>query len=155
MMAKKAVVFVVILIVLVGLLGLGSLFQYGGPSEEPSSRTGTPTFGEKESLALARNWIRTSAPTYVFDGLDLSYQDVRQLDCETCFEFTFTFQSRQAGFGNRTDSILAQVITPHTIVVTVEKGAVKEALTDEVFDEISEELLIPAGEGPAGVRNGF
>jgi len=93
---------------------------------------------------IARNWIEENSPTYNFDGENLSFVEERGLDlvgCENCYEVEYEFQSRHAGYGDRTGENLAQVITPHTIVVLVEDGSVVKAVTDGIYDEIAGEFL--------------
>ncbi len=105
-----------------------------------------PTNKEDRLQEKAETWIKENAPTYIFDGRNLEFVEKRGLDligCENCYEFEFTFESTNAGYGDREGKILAQVITPHTIVVLVEDGEVTNAVTDQVFDEIKGESLEP------------
>jgi hypothetical protein len=78
---------------------------------------------EAESKEIARAFVENS-PTYQFDGFDLEYKQAITLRCPYCWLFIFDFQSRQAGYGNRTGQMLAQVITPHTASVIVEQSTV-------------------------------
>lgn len=99
---------------------------------------------EKMSEEIARNFVLTQALTYVFDGMNLELIEGRALDlinCQECYEFEFVFESRQSGYGDRTGQILAQVITPHNIVVTIERGEVIKVITDEIYDEINKVFL--------------
>lgn len=99
---------------------------------------------EELSKEIAENFVTSQAPTYLFDGMNLELIESRALDlagCEECYEFEFSFDSRHSGYGDRAGEALAQVITPHTIVVTVEFGEVAKAITDGKYDEINEEFL--------------
>lgn len=82
-----------------------------------------------------------NAPTYKFDGFDLKFESSEALPCVNCWEFTFSFSSRHAGYGNRTGQILAQVITPHQIRVNVEDEEVVVVVTDRTFDELKQIFL--------------
>lgn len=93
-----------------------------------------------EARTTAQNWMENNSPTYIFDGLDLELVDEREVGSST-FEFTFNFDSRSSGFGNRSDQMTAQVITSHSTVVTVKEGEVVKAITDEVYSEIEEEII--------------
>ena len=98
----------------------------------------------KQSKQKAKQWVEQNAPTYVYDGQDLQFIEERGLDlvgCEDCYEYEFEFTSRHAGYGNREGEMVAQVLTDHNIVVTVEDGNVTKAITDEKFDEMTGELL--------------
>jgi len=98
-------------------------------------------FDEESMKTVAEVWIENNAPTYVYDGYNLKHKQTNALRCDGCFEFIYEFQSRQAGYGNRTDQVLAQVITPHTIKIVVETGMITSAITDEKYDELNKELL--------------
>ena len=100
-------------------------------------------YGSAESQKIAEEWILDNSPTYRFDGFDLKIADSETGRCFSCFEFTFSFQSRQAGYGNREGQILAQVITSHTMVVAVRQVQVIKVVTDQKYDEMKREFLSP------------
>lgn len=89
----------------------------------------------ERSKQIARE-AAENAPTYKFDGSDLKFESSETLLCANCWEFTFSFSSRYAGYGNRTGQILAQVITPHQIGVNVDDEEVVAVVTDRTFDEL-------------------
>ncbi len=133
-MDKKIIIgIIVVLIVLVGILLLAG--RRGEPLVDDRA------FDMEESREIAENWIVNSAPTYVFDGYDLSLVDQEEILEGETYYFIFSFESAMAGYGDRTDEIVAQVITPHTIEVIVDKGEVIGAVTDGVYDEIGEEMI--------------
>ncbi len=101
-------------------------------------------FEEKTEEEIAESWIKENSPTYTYDGMELELIEVRGLDlvgCENCYEVEFTFKSRQAGYGDRTGKSLAQVITLHTVVVTIKDGQVIKVITDQTYDEINQKIL--------------
>lgn len=55
-------------------------------------------------------------------------------------EYTFKakFDCRHSGYGDRTGKYLAEVITPHEAVITVENCNVKSAIMDGKWDMVSE-----------------
>jgi hypothetical protein len=130
------------------LLGLGIIFFRGkkiGPRLAGITPTPTVTvvektglvWGQSESEKAARDFVLNS-PTYHFDGFNLELKSSQPLYCgDDCWEFTYTFQSRHAGFGNREGLVLAQVITPHQIIVTLRSGQITEAVTDGKFAELA------------------
>ena len=124
-----------VVIVLAVIVVLGFVFFWATPGTE---RPGEYTL--EQSREVAEEWMRTEAPTYVFDGSGLTLMDRRELS-DTSFEFVFGFESSAAGYGNREDQMLAQVITPHRTVVVVEEGAVVDAVTDGVFSEIDGTMI--------------
>lgn len=94
----------------------------------------------EESRKIAEEAVKNS-PTYQFDGFDLQLEKEEALRCSECWQFTFTFKSRHGGYGDRRNQMLTQVITPHKIVVTTEKGKVISAVTDQTFDELSQRFI--------------
>ena len=97
---------------------------------------------EEESLRIAEDFVKRSS-TFVFDGIAGSLQLVKKLesDLKYAWIYIFKFDSKQAGYGDRTGQILAEVITPHEAIVTVECGEVKTAVMDERWDMLSEKFL--------------
>jgi len=94
------------------------------------------------SRGLAHDWIFANSPTYNFDGSDLIFKGYRNLDCNFCYEFTFGFESRYTGYGNRSeDSNLVSSTTPHSITVASETGMISRVITDGKYDEIKSEFI--------------
>jgi len=90
-----------------------------------------------EEIALA--FIRDSA-TFSFDGLTstLRVQDVViNKSNPPQYVVTLGFQCLHGGYGDRTNRILLQVITPHTAVVTVVEGKGVSAVVDGSWDEVA------------------
>ena len=90
---------------------------------------------KEQSRQTARDYV-TGSPTYVFDGipetLKLTVETV--LTEDVAYTFTYEFDSRHAGYGDRTGQALAQVITHHKAVITVENGEVTAAVLDGAWD---------------------
>ncbi len=82
-------------------------------------------------------------PTFTFDGFENSLQLVKTLysDIGETWTFIFQFVCRQAGYGDRTGQMLAQVLTPHKAVVTVAHGNIKSALMDEKWDMVTRQFI--------------
>jgi hypothetical protein len=97
---------------------------------------------EENSRQIALEFVENS-PTFKFDGIEESLELVETLypDIENAWQFVFQFESRHAGYGDRTGEILAQVITPHEAIITVENGAVKSAVMDGKWDMIDQKML--------------
>lgn len=90
---------------------------------------------------IAEQWVR-SAPTYAYDGFDLALQEqyVRESHPEQ-YVFIYSFTTRTAGYGDRSDQAVAQVLTDREIEVVVVEGEVVSAVVDGVWDERGQELL--------------
>ena len=95
----------------------------------------------EEAERIAETWVET-APTYSFDGFALELKDHEVL--ETFPEqhvLNYTFTSSHGGYGNRTDRIVTEALTPHSIEVIVSEGKVMSAVIDGEWDEIVQKLL--------------
>lgn len=128
----------------------GAWVKHGHPSQPqpviPCEKEGqsieqlAPT-GEykKVSFAESQKIAQDFAPntsTYKYDGFGLELKSSEALTCPYCWEFTFSFESRSAGYGNRSGKMLAQVITPHSLKISVKEGKVIAAVVDGTYDEI-------------------
>lgn len=89
----------------------------------------------EDSEALARSYV-TNDPTYTFDGIPTSLKLTATVAEKEpgSWTFTYEFESRQAGYGDRTGKMLAQVITPHKAVITVTQGKIARAIMDNRWD---------------------
>ncbi|MDD5591257.1 MAG: hypothetical protein PHY18_04950, partial [Dehalococcoidales bacterium] len=72
---------------------------------------------------IAINFVKNS-PTFIFDGIEdtLELVDSEELGDSVTWIYTYEFQSRHAGYGDRTGQILLQVITPNEAVITFFNG---------------------------------
>ncbi|MFO7773726.1 MAG: hypothetical protein R6V59_07320 [Dehalococcoidia bacterium] len=97
---------------------------------------------EEEARWLAEDFVRNN-PTFAFDGMEdsLHLMKILYADIAETWTFVFHFVCRQAGYGDRTGQMLAQVLSPHEAVVTVEHGKVKSALMDSEWDMINRQLV--------------
>jgi len=107
-----------------------------------AQQQGISEVSEEESQEIAEEFVEDS-PTFVFDGIEdsLVLTDTLTLQCPYCWQFVFEFDSSHAGYGDRIGLTLAEVITPHQAVVTVEQGEVTGAVLDGEWDMLSQETL--------------
>jgi hypothetical protein len=100
---------------------------------------------QEASQEIARQYV-LDEPTFKFDGMEetLKLADTITLKCPYCWEFVFEFDCRQPGYGDRTGLMLAQVITPHTARIEVQKGGVVSAVMDGKWD-MMKQMLIEGG----------
>ncbi len=87
------------------------------------------------SQVIAEEFVRGS-PTFNFDGIEKTLKLTKTLTAQRPYywSFTFEFDSRAAGYGNRTGKMLAQVITHHRAVIAVEQMEVTSAVVDDKWD---------------------
>lgn len=139
-MLKKALIIIIAIIIAGGILyGIQAFYftsdDYGeGPSQPIEEIT------EEESLEIAREFVLNS-PTYKYDGRDLTHMETQVLRCPSCYTFIFEFTSTHAGYGDRSKQMVAQVITPHTAVITTSQGRITEALLDYQWDMIKQKMV--------------
>jgi hypothetical protein len=94
----------------------------------------------ENSRETARVFV-TQETTYRFDGMADSLKLTNTVSIANGWKFTYEFNSRHAGYGNRTGQMLAEVITPHTAIVSVQNGAVTEAVMDGVWDMMKQQMI--------------
>jgi len=97
---------------------------------------------EETARQKAEEFVKNSS-TFVFDGMENSLELVETLypDIENAWQFVYHFESRQAGYGDRTGEMLAQVITPHEAIITVEQGEIKTAIMDGKWDMVNQQMI--------------
>ena len=102
----------------------------------------TRTLDANQRRALAESWIR-NAPTYAYDGSGLAFaSDVPVTSDPVAHNLTYTFTSSHAGYGNRTGAVTAQVITGHSITLSLTyDGIVQVAVIDGKWDETGQYLI--------------
>jgi len=98
----------------------------------------TRTLDENQIKALAESWIR-EAPTYKYDGSGLRLVNyVQQESYPVRHVLTYTFTSSHAGYGDRSGMVTDQVITEHSIKITIVDGNVDSGVIDEKWDEMGQ-----------------
>jgi len=108
-----------------------------------ASQSQTPTYSEQQAIETAKHLLINS-PTFRFDGVAGSVKvvGVDQLEkLPILYRVRIEFECTHPGYGDRTGVILLQVITPHEIVIGVEKGKVVSALMDDKWDELGNHIV--------------
>jgi hypothetical protein len=116
---------------------------YSGECEEfnQTLNESNQTFVNDTYYVLSESFVLNSQ-TYLFDGFDLKFDEKLEPDfCEDCFQYVFSFNSTHSGYGNRTNDVLAQVITPHEAIVTIEKQTITKAVLDSEWDMTTQKNL--------------
>ena len=99
-------------------------------------------YTKDQAIFIATNFLKNS-PTFAFDGMEdtIELVNVDTLRMLFTWRVTLSFTSRNAGYGDRTDEMVATVLTEHTMVIVVSNGKVLSAITDDLFDELSETII--------------
>lgn len=98
------------------------------------------TTSREGSQRVAEEFVKLET-TFRFDGLKDTFMVTGTTSVAGGWSFTIEFDSRHAGYGNRSGQLLAQVITHHTAEVTVEFGQVTAAIMDGVWDMIDQQMI--------------
>jgi hypothetical protein len=104
---------------------------------DPSGNT------DQRAEEIARDFI-VQAPTFKHDGISdtLEVTDTKALDTFPIqYIITITFDSANAGYGDRTGQAIEDVETPHTAVVTVINDNVVSAILDNQWDELNQKNM--------------
>jgi len=125
-------VLIVVISAIVATLVFGACSSLETP-EPTQPTTGDITLEESQQMVLE---FVTNEATYLFDGITetLELVETETLLCPSCWTFTYKFDSRNAGYGNRTGQMLAQVITPHEVLISISQGDIVSAIMDGRWD---------------------
>jgi len=115
-------------------------------------QSGVSGKADERAIKIAEEFILQS-PTFKFDGITESLEFIileSPVPIPPIYNIQISFDSMNAGFGNRAGQALAEVITHHEAVVVVIREHVVSALIDDEWDELKQEphiVQIPAS-GP-------
>jgi hypothetical protein len=107
------------------------------PAPGNTVRPNDPTVMQNDKLSLAKQFVMDDA-TFRFDGMDDTINAT--LD-ESSGIVTVEFTSRHAGYGDRTGLMLAEVLTPHRVILTISGGQVTSAVMDEKWDMLCQKEI--------------
>jgi len=102
--------------------------------------TQSPVGSREGSQRVAEEFVRLET-TFRFDGIPETLEVTSTTSVANGWEYTIEFDSRHAGYGNRSGQMLAQVITHHTAEITVQAGLVTTAIMDGVWDMVNQRML--------------
>jgi hypothetical protein len=133
-MDKFIVIASVALVVIV--FGLIGAVTFGAPAAPAEGQ-----YSADSAITTARQFVNAEN-TFKFDGMaDTLNVKMNRTVSASVFEIVAEFTSRHAGFGDRADKMVAEVLTPHTAVITVENGAVASAVMDGQWDMIGQKSI--------------
>jgi len=93
---------------------------------------------QQQALEFLKN-----SPTFKYDGIEGSIEltDTVALETPSSWTFVYEFESTHAGYGNREDQMLAQVITSHTAYITIQQGKIAIAQVDNIWNMLRQREL--------------
>lgn len=122
-----------LVVIVFGLIGA---VTFGTPEAPAVSQ-----YSADSAITTARQFVNAEN-TFKFDGMaeTLSVKMNKTISASV-YEIIAEFTSRHAGFGDRADKMVAEVLTSHTAVITVENGAVASAIMDGQWDMIAQKSV--------------
>ncbi len=122
-----------LVVIVFGLIGAVTFGTPGAPA--------VSQYSADNAITTARQFVNAEN-TYKFDGMaeTLSVKMNKTIS-SSVYEIIAEFTSRHAGFGDRADKMVAEVLTSHTAVITVENGAVASAVMDGQWDMIAQKSV--------------
>ncbi len=121
------------LALVVAVFGMIGAITFGAPAAPAEGQ-----YTADKAITTAEQFVRAE-DTFKFDGMSETLNvRMNKTVSDSAYEIIAEFTSRQSGFGDRTGDILAQVLTPHKAVITVEKGEVASAVMDGRWDMIAQ-----------------
>jgi hypothetical protein len=126
---------------------LGDLHQTIWTIAEENTPIPTDLIVDEEAImGLAREFV-LSSPTFAFDGMEDTLKIGAVIVLESYpeqYALEARFTSSHGGFGDRTDQIVTQVLTPHVMEIIVSEGVVISAVTDGQWDELNNQFVLKA-----------
>ena len=118
------------------------------PGNPATPNDPTTSYGiHNDTLTLAKQFVMDD-PTFKFDGMPETLKvEVVENGGGTDAPLpnpviaTVEFTSRQAGYGDRKDMMLAQVLTPHRCILKISNGQVESAVMDGKWDMKSQKEI--------------
>lgn len=105
-----------------------------------------PVHDDQTIIEIANEFV-LSSPTFAFDGMEdtLEFGPIAILESfPEQYKLDVMFTSSHGGFGDRTDQIVTQVLTPHVMEIIISEGAVISAVTDDTWDELNNQYVLKA-----------
>jgi hypothetical protein len=138
---KTAIILVIVsLVTITAVFGLVFMAVRGASCKmEPSK---PPSCSQEQAVSLAATLIKYSS-TFTFDGIKDS---VNQLKVETpdngqTWKLLYIFKTAHTGHGDRGGQLLAQVITEHSVQITVTKCKIVSAICDKAWDLLKDQRV--------------
>ncbi|MHB8084399.1 MAG: hypothetical protein ACYDHZ_01040 [Dehalococcoidia bacterium] len=112
-----------------------------GPSflGHPSNTTACT---QEAASSLAANLIKSSS-TFAFDGIGGSIKQVSadSTDNGQTWKLLYTFAGAHPGYGDRKGQMLAEVITGHSVQLTLTNCKIVSAICDNSWDLLSDKTI--------------
>lgn len=138
---------------IVGVIILGAVSAYlisiqpnsVSANSDMTGKIGADIFETQKEQALneARRFILESS-TFKHDGISdtLKIKYVSVMESQPVqYNVEASYTSTHSGYGDRTDQMVAQVLTDHNVELIITKGTVVSAINDRTWDEIRHQYI--------------
>ncbi len=85
--------------------------------------------------------VRETGGNLPYDGMPQTFKLTSTTSVANGWKYMIEFDSQHAGYGNRMGQMMAQMITHHVALVTVESGRVTVAVMDGKWDMMKGQLI--------------
>lgn len=105
-----------------------------------------PAYDDQTIIEIANEFVLSSS-TFSFDGMEntLEFGPITILESfPEQYQLDVMFTSSHGGFGDRTDQIVTQSLTPHVMEIIISEGTVISAVTDGTWDELNNQYVLKA-----------
>lgn len=105
-----------------------------------------PAYDDQTITEIANEFV-LSSPTFAFDGMEdtLEFGPITILESfPEQYLLDVMFTSSHGGFGDRTDQVVTQALTPHVMEIVISEGTVISAVTDGTWDELNNQYVLKA-----------
>ena len=111
--------------------------------ERLSSENDSIQNASERAVEIAREFL-IQAPTFKFDGIPETIKIIETRILESFpiqYVVVIEFDSRHAGYGDRANQTLVQVITNHIAEIKVVSDNVVQAVIDDEWDELNQDVM--------------
>jgi hypothetical protein len=102
---------------------------------------------QEGSQRVAEEFVKLET-TFRFDGIPETLEVTSTTSVGNGWKYSIEFDSRHAGYGNRSGQALAEVITHHVAEITVQAGLVTTAIMDGEWDMINQRIDVEINLAP-------
>lgn len=138
---KTALALVIISILLITAIFVTVLISVNNAScLMPAAQSSTCE--EEQAIALTEQFIKNTS-TFAFDGIEGSIKKLKieSADGGNKWKLTYVFKCKHPGYGDRSDQSLAEVITRHSALVTIQDCRIIAATCDRTYDLLTDKQI--------------
>jgi hypothetical protein len=100
------------------------------------------TCTQDQAVSLTEQLIKNT-PTYTYDGVAGSIKKMSVTSTENgqVWQLTYAFKSKHPGYGDRSNQVLTEQLTEHSVQVTIRGCRIFTAICDNNYDLLTNKLI--------------